>query len=323
MDIMCYAQPVRAELCREYDALLSRRGLRDEGGWQLLCAVRDDGGRIAAAGVLAGRVIKQIAVSEAAEGEGAAAAVVSALVGEAYSRGITHLFLCTKPKNRAMFASLGFYPIAETEDALMMENRRDGIGSYIASLENPPGENGAVVCNCNPFTLGHRYLIEQAAQRCSWLHVFVLSESGAMFTPEQRLRLVKEGTGDIKNCLVHQSEEYLISRATFPAYFIKDEKRADEVRADLDIAIFGSRIAPPLGIKKRFVGTEPFCPVTNAYNDRLRALLPKYGIELIELERFEAISASRVRALIKEGKKEETRALVPASTHEEILRCFK
>ena len=97
-----------------------------------------------------------------------------------------------------------------------------------------------------------------------------------MFSCEQRFTMVKNGVSGIKKCFVHRSEEYLISRATFPTYFIKDKKRTEEIQADLDIVLFGEKIAPKLGIIKRFVGTEPNCCVTSAYNRRLKKLLPKY-----------------------------------------------
>lgn len=323
MNITCCLRPIDDELRDSYRGFLAQRGLGDDDDWQILWLMRDDEGSILATAARAGKVIKQIAVSPEAEGTGACAAVMSELLSEAYSQGISHLFIYTKPRYRAVFSAMGFSPLAETPQVLLMENRKDGVERYLAGLPCPPGENGAVVCNCDPFTLGHRYLIEQAASMCQWLHVFVVSEQGAMFSPEQRIRLVREGTADIKNCLVHQSDDYIISRATFPSYFLKDKTKTEGIRAELDIALFGSRIAPALGIVRRFVGTEPFCRVTNEYNKMLKNMLPGYGIELIELERLDNISAGRVRQLIAAGETDKTRELVPETTYEEILRCFK
>ena len=86
---------------------------------------------------------------------------------------------------------------------------------------------------------------------------------------------------------MYESELYLVSRATFPAYFIRDEEHADEVRSDIDIGLFAERIAPALNIKKRFVGDEPYSPVTDAYNRRMKELLPEHGIELIEIRKIQ------------------------------------
>lgn len=320
MNVSRHAAPLASFLADRYRAFLECRGLRDEQDADTIVLMTDDDGSILACGARSGRVIKQLAVSPAAEGEGACAVILSELIEDACKAGHTHLFLCTKPENKSMFQSMGFFPIAQTADALLMENRRNGIDSFLASLPHPDGNAGAVVCNCNPFTLGHRHLIETAAKECDSLHVFVLSETLSAFSPEERLELVKLGTADIPNCFIHQSEDYLVSRATFPAYFIKDSGRADSVRADLDITIFVEKIAPALGISVRFVGEEPFCSVTRAYNERMKELLPAHGIELREIPRYNDISASRVRALMKEKNYEAIKPLVPETTYAAILR---
>ena len=61
---------------------------------------------------------------------------------------------------------------------------------------------GAAVMNCDPFTLGHRYLIETAARECDRVFVFVLSEDRGHFPAADRLELVRQGTADLKNVTV-------------------------------------------------------------------------------------------------------------------------
>ncbi len=300
---------------KEIRAFLAERGLTMEGGADYCAVLRDDFGRIAACGCLDGSVVKYVAVSPEAEGEGAAATIVSELVNRAYREGREHLFLFTKLGNDDMFRSLGFYPVARTSDAVMLEDRRDGIAHFIASLPKAEGIKGACVVNCDPFTLGHRHLIETAAKACDFLYVFVVSEDAAHFPAKDRYELVKRGTADLVNIVVVQSEDYLVSRATFPAYFIKDRVRVEDVKTEMDIAVFGGRIAPGLGISRRYVGTEPYCPVTSTYNQRMRELLPAYGIEFIEIPRKDGISASAVRRFLKEGRLEEIKALVPPTTY--------
>lgn len=301
---------------------ISERGLSMGDDAEFTAYIECDG-EIAAAGSLCKNVLKYIAVDESLQGEGAAASIVSALVAEAYSRGLKHLFIFTKPENEPLFGSLGFYTMAKTDDVLMMENLRGGIDKYLDSLERGAGGVvGAAVVNCNPFTNGHLYLIEQASAQCDTLHIFVLSEDKSRFDANTRFELVKKGVAHIKNALVHKSEDYLISSATFPTYFLKETADAERINADLDIILFAERIAKRLGITRRFVGTEPYCPVTRAYNGRLKAILPRYGIELIEIERIDGISASRVRELMDEKRLDEIKKLVPETTYECIAKMI-
>jgi len=313
-------RPVRGGALERLRAFLDVCGLDwDEGAGFTAMLVEDD--EILAAGSLDGGTLKCIAVSPFHQGEGLTAPLMTALREEAFACGQRHLMLFTKPFNDAMFREFGFYPVMRTRDCLLMENRRRGLDDFLKGLERPAdgeGPVGCIVANCNPFTLGHRHLIETAAAQCRWLHVFILSENRSRFSPEDRLRLAKEGCADLGNVIFHPTGPYLISSATFPAYFLRDRVRADMAHSELDVRLFGEKFAPALGITKRFVGEEPYCPVTRAYNDQLKARLPEYGVEVVEIPRKEsggeAISASRVRELMDAGDIESIRPLVPGTT---------
>jgi [citrate (pro-3S)-lyase] ligase len=320
MGIAIYQTPLYESQQNEYLGLLALCGLRDEGDADIVALASDESGSLTGCGALAGHTLKQLAVTPEAEGQGVMASVLSALIGEAHARGEHRLFLCTKPDNRKMFSSMGFYTLISTEDALLMENRRDGLEDYLSSLPRYEGVCGSVVCNCDPFTLGHRHLIEYAASQCDHLYVFAVSESGSMFSPSERLEMIQRGTADIPDCHVFGSDLYLVSRATFPAYFIRDEEKADLVKSDLDIELFGTRIAPALNITKRFAGEEPYSAVTKAYNERMKELLPEHGIAFCEIPRYEGISAGKVRSLIRKGDLEAVREMVPETTYEIIQR---
>ena len=141
-----------------------------------------------------------------------------------------------------------------------------------------------------------------------------------MFTPAERMQMARDGCSDLSNVLIHPTGPYMVSSSTFPTYFLKEKHRTGDIHCELDVRLFGEKIAPALGVTRRFVGTEPNCPVTRFYNEQLKARLPQYGVELIEIPRVEngcaAISASRVRALLKENKLEQIRPLVPETTFE-------
>lgn len=280
--------------------------------------VFEDEDGIAATGSLDGATIKCIAVSPDHRGEDLSARLMTALMTEAFDRGARQLMLFTKPVNAAMFAPFGFTTVVRTPGCLLMENARDGVGDFLRGLDLPEGADGDVGCivaNCNPITNGHRYLIERAAGMCDHLYVFVLSEEKSLIPAKDRLRLVREVCAPLKNVRVFPGGRYMISSATFPSYFIRDKARVETVYCETDVALFGARIAPALGINKRFVGTEPFDPVTRFYNGELKRLLPGYGIELIEIERLisqgEPVSASRARALYEAGELDALRALLP------------
>jgi len=287
----------------KWAAFLSRAGLEADEQTESTVLVWDEG-EIIATGSRMGNLLKCIAVDEFRQGEGLTATLLTQLRQDAFSHGHSHLFLYTKPKNEFMFSSLFFYPIAKTDTVLLMENRKDGIKSFLNTLPEGGGEGvvGAAVMNCNPFTKGHRYLIETAAKECDRLYVFVLSEDKSEFSAADRMEMVKLGTADLSNVTVLPTGPYLISSATFPTYFLKDRESAEQVHCLLDIEIFTKYYAPKFGITRRYVGTEPLSQMTNQYNDALKAHLPQKGIALREIPRLEQggdpVSASAVRAAL-------------------------
>ena len=296
---------------------LSEQGLRSDSGVQATVSLQESG-RILACGGLDGNVIKTVAVDPAYQGQGLAEVLMTELRREAFSRGHRQLFIFTKPSNEPLFRSLSFFPVAACGEAMLLESTRGGLRRYLDALPKHGGNCGAVVMNCAPFTLGHQYLVDQARQACDWLYVFVLSEAKGMFPPEDRLELVRQGCQAYSNVSVHPTMGYLISNATFPTYFLKDQNRGGEISCQLDLEIFASRFAPALGLRKRFVGTEPLDPVTGRYNEALQSFRPGRGISVVEVPRLEAeggpVSASRVRGCLASGDWQLLQQLVPHTT---------
>ena len=172
--------------------------------------------------------------------------------------------------------------------------------------------------NANPFTLGHRYLAETAAAACDTLHLFLVSEDASLVPFSVRKELARAGTAHLDNVALHDSGPYIISSATFPSYFLKDEAAVIDGHARLDLAVF-VRIARALDITVRYVGEEPASQVTGIYNQVMASQLPRAGIDCVIVPRLavsdEAVSASTVRRLIQQGRLEEIRPLVPESTY--------
>jgi [citrate (pro-3S)-lyase] ligase len=325
--------PFRGQALEELRNFLRHNGLAYDEGVEFSVVLREEN-RITAAGSLDGRTLKCIAVDREFQGSGAAARVVTELVAEAARRGRHHLFIFTKPEKDELFRCLGFFPIATTGDILLMENKKDGISNFVKNIaantrplpDGAAGEHrspGAVVVNCNPFSRGHRYLLEAAAQQCAPLYVFVVAENKSVFSADARMRMVVAGTADLFAVSVHSTGPYLVSSVTFPDYFLKDTVPPEEVNTELDLAIFAERFAGPLGIRVRFAGTEPFDPVTRKYNRQMAEILPRYHIDFVEIPRLEsggsAISAGRIRKLLEEGNLEAVRELVPPTTMDYVL----
>ena len=316
MEIQLTAR-LRGSVKSQWEALLRKTGLEPDAQWDQT-ALLWDGDTLAATGSRMGNILKCIAVSPDHRGEDLTAQVLSTLRSEAFREGHRHLFLYTKPENEMLFRGLFFYPVAKTETVLLMEDKPKGVEAFLDSLPLPEesGLIGAAVMNCDPFTLGHRYLIETAARECDRVFVFVLSEDRGHFPAKDRLELVRRGTSDLPNVTVLPTGPYLISAATFPTYFLKDRDSADTVRCGLDIEIFTRYYAPRFRITRRYVGTEPFSPLTEAYNRALEAALPHKGIALRLVPRKEGkdgpVSASAVRRKLAAG--EEVSHLVPETT---------
>lgn len=304
----------------QIDALLQREGITRDAHLDYICALRDGDDEIIATGSCFGATLRCFAVSSGHQGEGLLNEIISHLMQVQYARGNTHLFLYTKETSARFFASLGFYEIARVDGTLVfMENRRSGFPNYLKNLEKTKssGVSAALVMNANPFTLGHQYLVETAAKNCDTLHLFVLSEDASLVPFAVRKRLVQAGIAHIPGVVLHDSGPYIISSATFPSYFLKDEAAVIDGHARLDLAVF-TRIAQALNVTHRFVGEEPTSQVTGLYNRIMAQELPKAGVQCHVIPRREAggkaISASTVRVALQNGDWGTLKALVPATT---------
>lgn len=279
-----------------------------------------DENELAAAGSGYENILKCIAVNKSYQGLGLTAKVITELRKEAFGKCYNHLFLYTKPSNEEKFSSLFFYPVAHTDKILLMENRANGIADFVNKLPHVSGcrKNGAIIMNCNPFTLGHRFLIETASRECEQLFVFVVSEDKSYFSFNDRIEMVIRGTCDLDNVTVLSTGPYLISSATFPTYFLKNRDDSEEIHCLLDIEIFAQYFAPKLSVTERYIGTELLSPLTDKYNGKLKEILPEKGINVKEIQRIEKnnqpISASYVRKLIEKKDISSLRDYIPDST---------
>lgn len=307
----------------EMEALLAREGLRRDARLDYSAGIFASA-RLVATGSCAGNTLRCLAVDRDFQGAGLLRQLVWHLANVQYRRGNFHLFLYTKPAAAHFFQDLGFTEIARDSDVVFLENQKRGFSAYLHQLaqeSGPPAPadepTGALVMNANPFTLGHQYLADQAAACCGTVHLFVVSEDVSVFPASDRMELVRAGTAHLKNLVYHQTGHYLISRATFPSYFLPDSTAAVCAQARLDAAVF-CRIASALHITRRYLGTEPLSRTTALYNQALLAVLPPNGVTCLEIPRLmqgkTPVSASAVRQALKDGRWNAVEQMVPAST---------
>ena len=323
---------------RRIEQFLGDNGLRLDDVDYYATLVDETTDEIVAGGGLKGGVIKCVAVADGHKGEAVANQIVSHLIAQANADGHQCVKLFTKPQNQKMFESMSFRLLAEAPKAILMETGIGGIKRYSEELESekekvkseksngklhhnntspqhpimPP--SGIIIMNCNPFTLGHRYLIEQAAQQVETLYILVVREDCSMFSYDERKAIISRGVADLDNVVVCDGSEYSISATTFPTYFLKCLSDASDTQMTLDIDLYRRHIAPALGATVRFVGTEPDDPLTRRYNELMKSMLP----DVREVARLEkngvAVSASRVRKAIVENHLAQAVRLVPSTT---------
>ena len=336
------------------EAFLKRNALRID-DMNYYAAVLEDDGEMIAGGGLKDDVIKCVAVDDAHKGEAIANTLVSHLISHANQEGYGCIKLFTKPKNRQLFESLSFRLLAEAPEAELMETGIGGISNTVEALKkikeesekykeynkeckedskecrentsylttSPPHHltttmqpTGCIVMNCNPFTLGHRYLVESASRMVEHLFVIVVREDRSAFSYQERMAMVTAGTADLKNVTVCDGNEYAISNTTFPTYFLKRLDDAADTQMLLDLDLFRRHIAPALGAEVRFVGTEPTDELTRRYNELMMKSLGKDHV--VQIPRLEnggvAVSASRVRRAMDSNSLKEAAQLVPPTT---------
>lgn len=288
-------------------------------------AMCDEGnGEIIAGGGLHGATIKCLAVSAAHRDEDIAGRLVSHLLSVANAAGHHTVRVFTKPCYRTVFESMSFKLLAEAPEAVFMETGIGGIDEYTAYLrkcrdsflanEGTHHCTGTIVMNANPFTLGHQYLVREAARKVDRLFVIAVKEDVSEYSYAERLAMIEKGCADLDNVYVCHGSDYAISSATFPTYFLKTASDATDTQMALDLDLYKRHIAPALGSTVRFAGSEPDDTFTRQYNNRMMTALG--NVAVVERLRIggETVSASTVRRHIATGNLTAAATLVPKTS---------
>jgi [citrate (pro-3S)-lyase] ligase len=312
---------------RQWATLLKKVDLipDDQVDWTIGIYERE---QLVATGSLFKNIVKCVAVDPDYQSDNLLVKVLESLKETLADREQQHIFLYTKPELIPIFKSLGFAEIVQTNQVAFMEQGWPDFQDYLAfltSAKTASHTNAAIVMNANPFTNGHLYLVTKAAVKHETVYVFVVSEDNSLFDTETRLRLVKAGVKRLNNVVVLPTRDYIVSNATFPAYFLKDQAQESVAQAQalLDATLFKQKIAPICDITTRYVGEEPLSKVTDIYNQAMKQVFqPDLSFIIVPRKQVEGevISASRVRQLLQAKKYEEIQALVPETTYQEMIK---
>lgn len=265
--------------------------------------------------------IKLLAVDSDYQGNNLVNKLVTFIIKEIYNEKYNEIFVFSKTEFSIVFKQLGFFKIYENQVFCFFTNRYDLFQDYLLYLKKETDSfknSSAIVMNANPFTNGHLYLLNQALLYSDFVYIILVKEENKLFSYKQRMEMVKLATREIKRVKILEGSNYLLSKKVFPSYFIETEEELIAQQTELDSYIFCNYINPILKVKSRFVGTEPLSFTTNKYNKMMEEFLPKYGINLITVERLTqknmVVSATRVRKYFIENKLEEIKEIVPEST---------
>ncbi len=275
--------------------------------------------KLVATGSIDHYVIKMIAVDQEYQSRNLSAKVISHLLFDLEAHHIDHYFLFTKPEHFKIFNSFSFNKIIETKDIVLFENKEQDIKQNLMKmakkLPKKKGDRACIVMNLNPITLGHLHLIEHAASKHADLIIFLVETNASIINYQTRYQLLKKSTSHLKNITICPSSNYMISRATFPTYFLKDKNQID-IYTHLDISIFKTYFMPIFEIDMRYVGDEPLDKLTMKYNQAMQAIL-KDKVTVIKRITFqnEVISASHVRELAQHKDYESIKKIVPKATY--------
>jgi [citrate (pro-3S)-lyase] ligase len=263
-------------------------------------------------------IIKAVAVDKAYQGQDYLSKLITALIKRLKAKGITHFFLYTKNAQANLFQALGLHPVIATERITLFEGGST-INKALAKLKTTyhvtAPQTACVVINANPMTNGHLHLINTARQHHDHVLVFVVSEDRSVFPFDARFDIIKTTCAPFQDVTVLPTGPYLVSQATFPKYFLKEETTIKEEHALIDVLIYKTYYMPTFNIVARYVGEEPLSPMTNMYNVVMHDRLGSH-LQIIKRIHYNnnVISASTVRHHLKHHDIDSIEPLVPKAT---------
>lgn len=181
---------------------------------------------------------------------------------------------------------------------------------------------GSIVVHANPCTLGHLYLINHALNLVDFIYVFLIQYTGkGSFDYIDREKMLIDSLERNPRICIVPSGNVFATPLSFPEYFNRSE--ATRINPMLDNMIFALRVAPALGIKYRFFGSEPNDTITQAFVRECQRYLPTHGINVKVIERIELngepISAKKARLAWQQKNYKDLARYVPRPAYLRLL----
>ncbi|MEC9484566.1 MAG: GNAT family N-acetyltransferase [Candidatus Izemoplasma sp.] len=236
------------------------------------------------------------------------------------AKNVHHYFVYTPNDNQKIFETLHMKTLVKTMNTTLLEGG-DTIDHVLTNLKHDYNvsdeEHAAIIMNANPMTLGHLHLVETAADEHDHVLVFVVSEDVSKFPFEDRFSLIKKATKHMDNVTVLPTLDYLVSKITFPKYFLKEDQLIKDEQTLIDVLVYKEYFVPIFNITCRYLGEEPYSYNTKKYNTVLKDHLGNH-IKIIKRKELfnHPISASFVRKLIRANKLDKVKPYVPDVTFE-------
>ncbi len=156
------------------------------------------------------------------------------------------------------------------------------------------------VVNGNPFTNGHKALIERAAAENEHVYLLIVREDASLFSFAERFTMAVEALKHLPNVTVVPSGMFIGNVTIFPAYYARMEIGDVEHQAQDHIRAFAT-VAKALHATRRYMGEEPTDTITNLINENCVRMLPELGIETVIVPRVkfggDYVTGSKVRKL--------------------------
>lgn len=286
-------------------------------------AVLIEGGKWLGVSGRDGELLLGFAFDDSIRGEGALDDMLSFWIKDTFDKYDT-LFIFTKREYSVQFQNGGFKELAHTEKSAFLIRSQKTISQMLGSPIKREGEIGCAVMHANPTTLGHLSLIKRAKKECDYLYVFLLSNDSLLPYEIRRQMLTKSlDMENIEKVEVVKGGSLIISRATFPSYFLKEKKLIDREHAIIDALVFKNYVVDEFGIVKRFLGSEPLDKSTAIYNKVIEKVLnPEVEVKIFERLEHDgrAISATRVRKSFLEKDYKAVKSLVPSGTYQVLIQ---